>query len=234
MTHFVTFKWLILSSIALSINWGVFIWAVNNNHTVDAAMGYYINPLFLILFGVFLYKERLSNWQWAAVALGALSVVILSIDYGTLPWTALALALSFGTYGLLKKHMDSAALETFNAETMVLGIPAFFYLLYLAHQGVGQFGHGTRETLVLAGAGVVTTLPVLLFNGATTRLPLSMIGLLQYINPSIQFLIGIFIRHEKMSSARWICFGLIWSSLAILVINGLRSRSASGPLAVAE
>jgi len=234
LTHFATFKWLVLSSIALSINWGVFIWAVNNAHTVDSALGYYINPLVLILFGVVLYKERLSRWQWVAVALGTISVVILAIDYGTLPWIALTLAFSFGSYGLLKKHMDSAALETFNAETMVIGIPALFYLLYLSHQGTGQFGHGTRETLMLAGAGIVTTVPLLLFNGATTRLPLSMIGLLQYINPSIQFIIGVLVRHEKMSTTRWICFGLIWSALAILTFDGLRSRKVSGPLAEVE
>jgi chloramphenicol-sensitive protein RarD len=225
LRHLVTLKWLILSSIALSMNWVVFIWAVNNGHTIDSAMGYYICPLVLVTFGVLLYKERLSRWQWIAVGLGAISVIILSIDYGALPWVSLTLAFSFGFYGLLKKHIDSAALETFNAETLVIGLPALFYLLYLGHQGTGQFGHGTRETLMLASAGIVTTLPILLFNGATTRLPLSIIGLLQYINPSIQFLIGVFIRHERMSQARWICFGLIWSALAILAIDGLRSRS---------
>jgi chloramphenicol-sensitive protein RarD len=218
--------WLAVASIALSLNWGIFIWAINSGHIVESALGYYINPLIMIGAGVLLFGERMRLAQWIAVVLGATSVVVLSIDYGHPPYIALSLAFSWGLYGLVKKHLSLGALETLTIETMILVIPAVGYILLLAHQGTGQFGASTHLTVLLMTAGIVTAVPLLLFNGATSRIPLSTIGLLQYLNPTMQFVIGILIRHEKMSQGRWVGFLLIWLALGLLSVDGIRSSRA--------
>jgi chloramphenicol-sensitive protein RarD len=215
--------WLAVASIALSINWGIFIWAINSGHIVESALGYYINPLVMIGAGVLLFGERMRLAQWIAVCLGAASVVVLSIDYGHPPYIALSLAFSWGLYGMVKKHLSLGALETLTIETMILVIPAVGYILLLAHQGTGQFGSSTHLTVLLMTAGIVTAVPLLLFNGAASRIPLSTIGLLQYLNPTMQFAIGILIRHEKMSQGRWVGFLLIWFALVLLSVDGFRS-----------
>lgn len=218
--------WLAVASIALSLNWGIFIWAINSGHIVESALGYYINPLIMIGAGVLLFGERMRLAQWIAVALGATSVVVLSIDYGHPPYIALSLAFSWGLYGLVKKHLSLGALETLTIETMILVIPAMGYILLLAHQGTGQFGSSTHLTVLLMTAGIVTAVPLLLFNGAASRIPLSTIGLLQYLNPTMQFVIGILIRHEIMSQGRWVGFLLIWLALGLLSVDGIRSSRA--------
>jgi chloramphenicol-sensitive protein RarD len=164
--------------------------------------------------------------QWVAVGIAAIGVTILTIDYGRLPWVAISLALSWGTYGLLKKKLDLGALEGLTIETLISLLPYGFYLFYLGNQGTGQFGHGLLLTILLISAGAMTAIPLLLFNGSTTRLPYSTIGLLQYITPTIQFSIGVWINHEEMPTARWIGFFVIWLALATLGTDLVRSSRA--------
>jgi chloramphenicol-sensitive protein RarD len=211
------------TTVLISINWITYIWATNNGHVVEAALGYYINPLIIIAFGVILLREKMRPLQWLAVAIAAIGVGILTFDYGRLPWVAISLALSWGTYGLVKKKLGLGALDGLAIETLISLIPYGFYLLYLGHQGTGQFGHAPLLTFLLISAGAVTAIPLLLFNGSTTRLPYSTIGLLQYITPTIQFSIGVWLRHEDMPTARWIGFIVIWFALAALGTDLARS-----------
>lgn len=220
------FGWLAIASICLSLNWGIFIWAINSGHVIESALGYYINPLVMIAAGVLLLGEKMRLTQWIAVAFGVISVVVLSVDYGHPPYIALSLAFSWGLYGLVKKHLSLSALETLTIETLFMIIPAAGYILLLFTRGTGQFGSSPHMTILLMTAGIVTAVPLLLFNGATSRIPLSTVGLLQYINPTMQFAIGILIRHEKMSQGWWIGFILVWVALVLLSIDGFRSSRA--------
>ena len=217
---------LFLTTILVSINWLTYIWATNNGHVVEAALGYYINPLIIIAFGVLLLREKMRPLQWLAVGIESVGVAILTFDYGRLPWVAISLALSWGTYGLVKKKLDLGALDGLAIETLISLIPYAGYLIYLGNQGSGQFGQSAGLTILLISAGAVTAIPLLLFNGSTTRLPYSTIGLLQYITPTIQFSIGVWIRHEDMPAARWIGFLVIWLALAALATDLVRSSRA--------
>ena len=217
---------LLLSTILVSINWITYIWAVNHGHVVEAALGYYINPLIIIAFGVMLLREKMRPLQWVAVGIAAVGVLVLTIDYGRLPWVAISLALSWGSYGLVKKKLNLGALEGLAIETLISFIPYAAYIIYLGQQGTGQFGHKPLLTILLISAGAVTAIPLLLFNGSTTRLPYSTIGLLQYITPTIQFSIGVWLRHEDMPTARWIGFIVIWFALAALATDLVRSSRA--------
>jgi chloramphenicol-sensitive protein RarD len=214
---------LFLTTILVSINWLTYIWATNNGHVVEAALGYYINPLIIIAFGVLLLREKMRPLQWLAVGIATVGVAILTFDYGRLPWVAISLALSWGTYGLVKKKLDLGALNGLAIETLISFIPYVGYLIYLGNQGTGQFGKSPGLTILLISAGAVTAIPLLLFNGSTTRLPYSTIGLLQYITPTIQFSIGVWVRHEDMPAARWIGFLVIWLALAALATDLVRS-----------
>lgn len=214
---------LFLTTILVSINWLTYIWATNNGHVVEAALGYYINPLIIIAFGVLLLREKMRPLQWLAVGIATVGVAILTFDYGRLPWVAISLALSWGTYGLVKKKLDLGALNGLAIETLISFIPYVGYLIYLGNQGTGQFGQSPGLTILLISAGAVTAIPLLLFNGSTTRLPYSTIGLLQYITPTIQFSIGVWVRHEDMPAARWIGFLVIWLALAALATDLVRS-----------
>jgi chloramphenicol-sensitive protein RarD len=214
---------LFVTTILISINWLVYIWATNNGHVVEASLGYYINPLIVIAFGVILLKERMRPLQWTAVSIATIGVLVLTIDYGRLPWVALGLALSWGSYGLMKKQLGLGALEGLAIETLIAFIPYCGYLVFIGAKGEGQFGHGAGLTALLISAGAITAIPLLLFNGSTTRLPFTTIGLLQYITPTIQFSIGVWIRHEAMPTARWVGFIFIWMALTTLAIDLVRS-----------
>ncbi len=209
---------LFTTTILISINWLVYIWATNNNHVVEASLGYYINPLIIIAFGVILLKEKMRALQWAAVSIATIGVVVLTVDYGRLPWVALALALSWGTYGLVKKQLGLGALEGLAIETMIAFIPYCGYLMFIGAKGDGQFGNSVGLTALLISAGAITAIPLLLFNGSTNRLPYSTIGLLQYITPTIQFSIGVWVNNEAMPTARWVGFVFIW--LALITLGG--------------
>ena len=223
---------LFLASVLISINWLIYIWATNNGHVVEASLGYYINPLIIIAFGVLLLKEKMRKLQWVAVSIATVGVIILTVDYGRLPWVALGLALSWGTYGLVKKQLGLGALEGLAIETLIAFIPYCGYLLFIGSKGEGQFGHEIGLTTLLISAGAVTAIPLLLFNGSTTRLPYSTIGLLQYITPTIQFSIGVWVNHEDMPTARWVGFIFIWLALMTLATDLLKSgRSVDNSIA---
>ena len=214
---------LLSTSILISINWLVFIWATNNGHVVETSLGYYINPLAMIAFGVIALKERLRKLQWVAISIAIVGVFVLTIDYGRLPWIALLIALSWGGYGIMKKLLGLGALEGLAIETFISGFFYLGYLIYIGNQGTGQFGRTTGLTLLLISAGAATAIPLLLFNGATTRLPLTTVGLLQYITPTLTFCIGVWIRDEYMSTARWAGFVIIWVALSVLALDLLKS-----------
>ena len=218
---------LLASTILISINWLVYIWGVNSGHVVECALGYYINPLLIIAFGVFLLKEKMRKLQWASVSIAAIGVLVLAIDYHHPPWIALSLAASWGTYGLVKKQLGLGALEGLAIETTLSVIPYGGYLIWIAHKGTGQFGHHFGITVLLILAGVVTAIPLLMFNGATNRLNFTIIGLLQYITPTVQFLIGVLLRHEPMTIGRWIGFLIVWVALFTLGYDLVKSGSSS-------
>jgi len=216
-----------LTSILISINWLVYIWGVNNGHVIECALGYYINPLIIIAFGVLLLKEKMRNLQWLSVGIALVGVIVLTVDYGRPPWIAFALALSWGSYGVIKKQLGLPALQGLAIETLI-SLPFYGgYLILGAKHGTSHFGHSPGLTALLVGAGVATAIPLLLFNGSGNRLPLTIIGLLQYITPTIQFIIGVSLRHERMSVASWIGFFIIWGALVALGTDLLRSGSSS-------
>jgi chloramphenicol-sensitive protein RarD len=223
---------LVLAALLVSVNWGVYIWSVNSGHVVESSLGYFINPLFTIMLGVLVLKERLSRTQWTAVGIATAAIVVLSVDYGRLPWIALTLALSFGGYGFLKKQVSAGAVESLTVETAVLAGPALVTLVVLAEQSRLAFGHaGISNALLLAATGVVTALPLLLFGAAARRLPLTSIGLLQYLAPVLQFAVGVGIRHEPMPPARLLGFALVWVALAVLTADALTRRHRAADLA---
>ena len=224
---------LLASTILISINWLVYIWGVNSGHVVECALGYYINPLLIIAFGVILLNEKMRRLQWISVSIAAIGVLVLAIDYGRPPWIAIALATSWGTYGLVKKQLGLGALEGLTIETTLSLIPYGIYLVWLGHRGTGQFGHHFGLTTLLILAGVVTAIPLLMFNGSTNRLNFTIIGLLQYITPTVQFLIGVLIRHEAMTTGRWIGFLIVWVALFALGYDLVKSGS-SGDNSFAE
>jgi len=217
---------LFAASVLVSINWLIYIWATNNGHVVEASLGYYINPLIAIAFGIILLKERMRPLQWVSVSVATIGVLVLTIDYGRLPWVAFGVALSWGTYGLIKKQLGLGAVEGLAIETLIAFIPYCAYLVFLDSTGVGQFGQGVSVTILLISAGAVTAIPLLLFNASTTRLPLTTIGLLQYITPTLTFIIGVWVNHEVMSTARWVGFFIIWIALFALAYDLVRSGRA--------
>ncbi len=226
-------RWLLVAAACVvTVNWGVYIYGVNTDHVVETSLGYFINPLFTILLGVFVLHERLRPMQWTAVGIGAAAIVVITVDYGRLPWIALVLAFSFGMYGFFKKKANVGALDSLAVETGVLFTPALLTLIIIAMQGNLAFGHhGWANTLLLAGTGVVTAVPLLLFTAGATRLPLSTLGLLQYLAPILQFSVGVFIRHESLPAAEFVGFALVWVALIILTVDGLRHQRSAARLA---
>jgi chloramphenicol-sensitive protein RarD len=214
---------LFLGSILISINWIIYIYAATSGHVVEASLGYYINPIVVIATGVLILKEKMRPLQWVSVGVATLGVAVLTLDYGRLPWIALGLAFSWGGYGLVKKQLGLGALEGLSIETLISSGAYLAYLIWLGNQGGGQFGVSWKITLLFIGGGAVTAIPLLLFNGATNRLPLTLIGLLQYITPTIQFSIGVWYFNEDMPAARWIGFVIIWIALVALAFDLVKS-----------
>lgn len=213
---------LVVAAAVVSVNWGVYIWAVNAGHVVETSLGYFINPLVTIALGVLVLHERLRPAQWAAVGIGAAAVVVLTVGYGRLPWIALTLAFSFGTYGLVKKQVAMGGLESLAAETSVQFLPALAYLLVLGARGHQTFTHhGAGHASLLAACGLVTAIPLICFGMAANRLPLSTIGLMQYLAPVFQFLLGVLRFHERMPAERWAGFLMVWAALAVLTWDAL-------------
>ena len=219
----------------VSVNWGIYIWAVNAGHVVETSLGYYINPILSIVLGVVVLRERLEPLQWASVGLATLAVIVLTVDYGRLPWIALTLAATFATYGFLKKKVNGGAVDTLAVESGLLTPIAIGYLIFLQATGALTFGHlGWTHSLLAMATGLVTVVPLLFFAAATTRLPLSTLGLLQYVAPTLQFLLGVVYFGESMSPVRWIGFGLVWLALVILTAHGVRAARQSRRAPVTE
>ncbi len=215
----------------LAVNWFVYLWAVNNDHMVDASLGYFINPLVNVLLGMLFLGERLRPWQWAAVGTAGVGVTSLALGHGGFPWVALTLAFSFGTYGLLRKTASLGALEGLTLEMAALFIPALAYLVYLALTGASSVGQiETTTGLLLPFSAVFTVIPLLLFSFGARRIPLATIGILQYIAPTSQLLLSVLVYGEPFTPARMVGFGLIWAALLIYSLEGAlagRRRQAS-------
>ncbi len=221
---------LVLAAAALiAVNWVIYIWAVNNGHVVEAALGYFINPLVSVLLGVLLFRERLRLAQWMAVGLGAAAVLVLAVAGGSFPWIALSLAFSFGFYGLVKKIIPLAPTASLTAEGLVQVVPAVTYLAVITLTGTSWFlTAGSGHALLLAASGLITCVPLLAFAAAAQALPLSVLGLLQYLTPVIQFLLGVLWFGEPMPAYRWIGFVLVWSALIVFSADAVRrARRAS-------
>ena len=211
-----------LAAILLACNWYIYIWAVNNDYVVEASLGYFINPLVNFLLGVVFLGEKLRGGQMAAVILAGLGVVYLTVNYGSLPWISLALAVSFGTYGLIKKTAALESMHGFSLEMMVLFLPALGYLLYRNAAGIGAFAHqGVVITALLVLAGPVTSIPLLMFGYAARHIPLSMLGFIQYVTPTLQFLLGVFLYLEPFPKTRLVGFCIIWAALLVYTLEGV-------------
>jgi chloramphenicol-sensitive protein RarD len=219
-------RWLLaLAAVLITVNWGTYIYGVNSHHVVETSLGYFINPLVSVLLGVVVLGERLRRLQWAALALAGVAVLALTVEYGRPPWISLVLAFSFGSYGLAKKKANAGAVESLVLETALIAPVALGYIVFLLATGASTFGReGAGHVVLLVGTGVVTVIPLLCFGGAATRIPLSTLGLMQYVTPTVQFLLGILFFHEPMPAMRWVGFSLIWLALVLFTVESLRSR----------
>lgn len=214
-----------LTAILLATNWLVYIYGINSGQVVETSLGYFINPLLSVALGVIFLREHLRPMQWLPVGLAGMGVLYLTLQYGALPWIALALAFSFGMYGLIKKIAPLGSVDSLFVETGIIFLPALMYLLFSESQGAGAFTHqGWQITILLMFSGVVTALPLLLFGRAARAIPLSLLGILQYLAPTVQFLLGIFLYQESFSTTRLIGFAMIWTALLIFSIEGYLNR----------
>ena len=212
----------IAAAALLSFNWYIYIWAVNSGNILDASLGYFINPLLTVALGVIFMAERPRPWQWVSIAVALVGVLYLTFGHGSFPWVAMGLALTFSLYGLIKKTATLNSLEGVSLESAIMFLPALGYLLYLAQTGAGAFGAAGRGmTLLLASTGVITAIPLILFAGAARRIPLTTLGLLQYIAPTLQFLMGALVYGEAISTARLTGFGFIWLALVVFSVDSL-------------
>jgi chloramphenicol-sensitive protein RarD len=216
---------LTLGAVVIAVNWGTYIWGVNHHRVVETSLGYFINPLVTVLMGVLILGERLRPWQWAAIGTAGTAVLGLTIEYGRPPWVALILAFSFGTYGLTKKQAGVQPVESLTFETLVLAPVAVGYLAWIGAHGEGNFvGHGLGHSALLVLTGLITAVPLLLFGAAAIRVSMTALGLLQYLAPLIQFLLGVTILDEQMTPMRWAGFGLVWVALSIFTMDSIRHR----------
>lgn len=205
-----------LASVLITINWGLYIWSVLNSHVIEASLGYFINPLVNVAFGVIVFRERLRKIQWLAVSIAAIGVLYLAFTTGRVPWIALVLAFTFGAYGMVKKVANVDAVESLTVETLILGPFSTAFLIYLGLTSQLALGHnGFGQSAFSLLAGVVTAIPLLAFGAAAVRIPYSTMGILQYVSPTMQFLCGYLVTNEPMTSASWIGFSFVWVALAI-------------------
>ena len=216
-----------VAALFLAMNWLVYVWGVNHGFVVQASLGYFITPLFSVLLGVALLGERLRRMQWLAVILAATGVAYLIAGVGEIPWVALALAFSFGLYGFSKKKMRLEAIEGLTAEMMMLALPALLILTALTARGEGHFAQDPATMLLLMGGGAVTAIPLIFFGAATRLIPLSAVGLLQYIAPLMQFLIGVFLYREPFDLGRFIGFSIIWLAVILFIIDNVRAQQTA-------
>ena len=222
-----TFALLAVAALTITVNWATFIYGVNSGRVVETSLGYFINPLVTVLMGVLILGERLRPLQWFAMGIASLAVVVLTLDYGRLPWVALVLAFSFGTYGLAKKSANVGAVESLTLETTLIAPFAASYVGWLAVTGQSNFAaHGTGHALLLSSSGIVTAIPLICFGAAAIRVSMVTLGLLQYLAPVLQFALGVLYFHEDMTPGRWAGFAMVWVALLIFTYeaNGHRRR----------
>lgn len=236
LTQARTRRFYLIAALLIGLNWLVYVWGVNTNHIVETSLGYFINPLLSVLLGVVILREHLRPFQWLPIGLAAAGVLYLTVMYGRIPWIALTLACTFALYGLVKKLAPLNSLHGLSLETALLFPLAVLYLLRQEISGHAAFLHSdTTTTLLLLGAGLVTTVPLLMFASAAQRIPLSAIGLMQYIAPTLQFLIGVLVYHEPFNRIHLIGFSLVWLALALFAAESLwqehRKRQQKEPLA---
>ena len=225
-------KWVAVASLMIYINWVVYVVAVATGNVIESSLGYFINPLVTVLFAVLLLKEKLRPMQWVALGTGAFAVIVLTLDYGRLPFIAIALAVSFGIYSLAKNRVGKKipALQSFTIESGLV-VPVALVQLWLVSQSAQiMLFSGFVETSILVGFGILTAIPLILFGAAASRVPLSTIGFIQYLTPTIQFSIGFFVFGEPMPAVRWVGFALVWVSLAILTIDALKRKRPDLPI----
>ncbi|MBY5518880.1 EamA family transporter RarD [Rhizobium leguminosarum] len=216
-----------LTASLITVNWGTYVWAIGAGHSLDAALGYFINPLFSIFLGAVFLKEKLQPLQIAAIALAALAVAILALDSGGIPWVALTLAISWGFYALLRKTLPLGPNQGFFLEVLILSGPALLYILYLEFGGQGHlYRTGLSDTILLLGCGVITAVPLMIYANGAKLLKLSTIGIMQYIAPTMIFLIAVFVFHEPFGTARMIAFPLIWAGLFLYSWSMLKGSGA--------
>jgi chloramphenicol-sensitive protein RarD len=212
-----------LAGLLIGVNWATYIVGVNSDRVVETALGYFITPLVMVLLGVTIQRERLRVWQWIAVGVGALAVAVLTVDYGHLPYIALLLAASFGSYSLIKKRMPLRPAEGLFVESAVLAVPAFAFLTWLNLAGRAEFGHvSAAHTILMILSGVATAVPLMLFAAAAGRVPMVGLGILQYVAPILQLALGVLLYHEPMPPARLAGFGLVWLALIIFTVDAIR------------
>jgi chloramphenicol-sensitive protein RarD len=218
----------LIAGLLLAVNWGVFVLAITTGHIVDASLGYFINPLVSVGLGVLVLREHLSVAQRVAIAIAAIGVITMTVLVGVVPWIALVLAFSFGTYGLLKKREAAAGpIEGLFMETLFIMVPAVVYLVFVAGNGTGALGSSPSMTFLLIAAGAVTIFPLLLFGAAAKRIPLSTLGILQYLAPTLQLLVGVFVYREAVSAGEWFGFVLVWIALAVYTVDNVRRLNAA-------
>ncbi len=226
---------LTVAAVLIAVNWGVYIYAVTTDRVIEGALGYFITPLVSVAFGMLVFGERLRRTQVAALTLGTAAVVVLTSAYGGFPWISLVLAATFGTYGAVKKLAGVGAAEGLAVETLVLLVPALAVIVGVAAAGEGSFAAGDLDTtLLLAAAGPITAVPLLLFAACVTRVPLTTVGLLQYLTPVLQFLLGWLVLGEAMPLPRWVGFALVWAALAVLTWDGVREARKGERVEVME
>lgn len=216
---------LTVAAAVISMNWVTYIWGVNNDRVVETSLGYFINPLVTVLMGVLILGERLRPLQWMALGLACVAVVVLAVDYGHLPWVALILAFSFGSYGLCKKTANVGATESLAFETAVIAPVAAGYLIWLGATGDSNFAsHGAGHALLFLSTGIVTAVPLICFGAAATRVSMVTLGLLQYLAPILQFALGVLWFHEDMPAGRWVGFVLVWIALVVFTAEAVNHR----------
>jgi chloramphenicol-sensitive protein RarD len=224
-----------VAAVLVFFNWFIYVWAVNSGYILEASLGYFINPLLSVFLGVIFLREKLRLFQWIAVGLAATGVVYLTTAYGQLPWIALGLAFTFGFYGLVKKMAPLNPLNGLTLETGILFIPALFFLTYQDRIGQGAFLHtGFASDLLMAGAGLITTIPLLMFASAARRIPLTTLGIMHYITPTCQFLLGVLVYKELFSSTRALGFAIVWIALIVFAIEGLVISRTIPPRSIPE
>ncbi|WP_246021139.1 EamA family transporter RarD [Arthrobacter echini] len=234
---------LAVAALLIAVNWLVYTYGVTSGQAIEASLGYFINPLVSVLLGVVVLRERLRPLQWTAIGMGVIAVIVLAVGYGSVPWIALVLAFSFGTYGFVKKKVGSRvnALSSLSIETLVLTPIAAAVMVWLASTGSATLtSEGTGHFWIMAASGVITAVPLLFFGAAARRLPLTTIGLLQYLAPVLQFLLALLVLHEQMPLERWVGFGLVWVGLILLTTDMVwtlrrqpRPTGTSAPVATA-